>query len=104
MRIFNTGTIEQWILNYPDARQALATFKRVARSAKWASFLGLKSDFPSADSVTVKGLADTRVIFDICNNKYRMICHVNFAHSAIFLKGSYTHKEYDNLRLENLTF
>lgn len=70
------------------AKEAMAWF-RSARALRWSSFDDVRKDFPSADQVG-------RVpIFNIRNNRYRLIVRAEYGLQKLYIKALLTHKEYD---------
>lgn len=47
-------------------------------------------------------LANNRVVFNIKGNKYRLIVHVRYDISIIFIRFIGTHREYDDVDAENI--
>ncbi len=84
-----------WAKKFPDANESLCAWEKTVSKAMWKSFHDVKRDFPSADLVTLKSSKDSFLIFDICNNKFRMTVKVNFQFKMVILQEFMTHKEYD---------
>nr|BFD33613.1 type II toxin-antitoxin system HigB family toxin [Pigmentibacter ruber] len=99
MRIITTGVLNEYMEQYPDAKLWLKNFKTLAGSAKWTSFAELKQDYPQSDMIPTDTTKDTRVVFDVKGNKYRMVTHVNFKFQFIYLKAFWTHAEYSKVNL-----
>jgi mRNA interferase HigB len=68
-------------------REALAWFK-VAQAAKWDSFNAVQEQFKDAD--LVNGL----LVFNIRQNRYRLIVFPVFGRRKLYIKALMTHKEY----------
>jgi mRNA interferase HigB len=62
---------------------------KVAKQAGWENFAQLKQTFGSADWV------GNCVVFDVGNNRYRLIGRVNFRKYIIYVLKVMDHKEYD---------
>lgn len=57
------------------------------------------SSFSNSDLVTCKKSRQSRIVFNVGSNKYRMICGFKFNAGSclLFVKFSGTHKEYDKV-------
>ena len=51
----------------------------------------LINSFPNSDLITCKKTKQSRIVFNIGSNKYRMICGYLFKNNATILSVSYTH-------------
>ncbi len=74
---------------HSDAVASLAAWKRIVRRADWKSGADVKLTFPNAD------LVGEKTVFNIAQNRYRLIAFVSFRYRSIFVKAILTHKEYD---------
>jgi mRNA interferase HigB len=61
----------------------------VARKVKWPNFGALKQTFGSADRV------GNCIVFDVGNNRFRLIARVNFGAGIIYVLKVMDHAEYD---------
>ena len=80
---------ETW-RNRADAERALSAWYKIASNVEWANFAGLKQTFGSADQV------GNCVVFDIGNNRYRLIGRVLYPHKLYVLRVM-DHEEYDRV-------
>jgi len=80
---------ETW-RNRADAERALSAWYKIASKVEWANFAGLKQTFGSADQV------GNCVVFDIGNNRYRLIGRVFYPHKLYVLRVM-DHEEYDRV-------
>ena len=62
---------------------------QLARSAAWANFAALRQTFGSADRV------GDCVVFDVGNNRFRLIGRVRFAGGIVYVLKVMDHTEYD---------
>ena len=74
---------------HPQAKAPLTQWYDVARRAEWRSPQDIRNDFNSVDFVS-----DNRVIFDLGENKYRLIARVSYRFKQVLVKFVGTHKEY----------
>lgn len=71
------------------AERDLLTWYDLARRAEWSHFADLKSTFGSAD------LVGNCVVFDVCNNRHRLIGRVNYRREIVYVLKVMDHREYD---------
>ena len=59
----------------------------------------LINSFPNSDLITCKKTKQSRIVFNIGSNKYRMICGYLFKNNAtiLFIKFIGTHTQYDKI-------
>lgn len=69
-------------------RDFMAWYKGT-RKATWGNFGGLRQTFGSADQV------GNCVVFDVGNNRYRLICRVMYEKGIVYVLRPMDHKEYD---------
>ncbi len=74
------------------AQKDLLTWFKLAESADWANFAALKQTFGSADQV------GNCVIFDVGNNRFRLIGRVFYAAGKLYILRVMDHHEYDKGR------
>jgi mRNA interferase HigB len=72
-----------------DVRAEALAWYRTAKSADWGNFASVRDDFPDAD--LVNGL----LVFNIRQNRYRLIVYPVFARRRLYIKALLTHMEYD---------
>jgi mRNA interferase HigB len=71
------------------AERDLTAWYKPAISARWANFGALRQTFGSADQV------GNCVVFDVGNNRFRLIGRVNYARGIIYVLKVMGHSEYD---------
>jgi mRNA interferase HigB len=74
------------------AERDLAAWYKLARSARWANFGALRQTFGSADQI------GNCVVFDVGNNRFRLIGRVNYARGILYVLRVMGHLEYDKKR------
>ena len=93
MRVISKRRLREfWESRRHDAEVAqrnLSTWYKLARNAKWANFGALKQTFGSADQV------GNCVVFDVGNNRFRLIGRVNYGKGIIYVLRVMDHAEYD---------
>jgi mRNA interferase HigB len=75
-----------------DAERALSIWHKLAKAADWDHFAALKQTFGSADQV------GNCVVFDVGNNKYRLIGRIFYGTRIVYVLKVMDHKEYDRNR------
>lgn len=97
-RIISKRTIREfWEKRFPDSQEALEAWHAEAKNADWLTPANVKAQYRSASI-----LKDSRVVFNICGNKYRLIVKINFPASIIYIRFIGTHKEYDAIDAETV--
>ena len=91
MKIYGEAVATKFAKQHADARKWIQRFLKIVATTDWADFVALKQSFPSADL----GRNTGRVIFDVCNNKYRLIAAVKFKERELLIESVMTHREYD---------
>ena len=80
-----------------DAEQPLKAWFREASRADWATPAQVKADFRSASIV-----GDSRVIFNVAGNKYRLVVKMNYPYRIVYVRFIGTHREYDRISVEEV--
>lgn len=71
------------------ARRDLTVWYKITSKALWANFAALKQTFGSADQV------GNCVVFDVGNNRYRLIARVFYRSHRVYVLKVMDHAEYD---------
>jgi mRNA interferase HigB len=74
------------------AERDLTAWYKLAKKVRLANYGALKQAFPSADQV------GNCVVFDVGNNRFRLIARVIFAKGKIYVLKVMDHAEYDKRR------
>lgn len=82
---------------YWDAKGPIEAWHAEALKANWASPQELKAQFRTASV-----LKNSRVVFNIGGNKYRLMVAIDYRRQAMFVKFIGTHQEYDCIDAENV--
>lgn len=93
MRIISRKRLREfWCVRKGDAAVAerdLSTWYKLAHAAEWKDFADLKQTFGSADQV------GNCVVFDVGNNRFRLIGRVRYARGIVYVLRIMDHREYD---------
>ncbi len=71
------------------ARRDLSTWFKMAEVAEWAHFGAIRQSFGSADQV------GNCVVFDVGNNRFRLIGRVFYATGKLYILKVMDHRQYD---------
>jgi mRNA interferase HigB len=72
-----------------DVRTDVLAWYRVAKAADWASFADVRATIADTD------LVNKLLVFNIRQNRFRLIVYPVFSHRKLYVKALLTHKEYD---------
>ena len=86
-----------WEQRFSDSKGALESWYAEVKSAQWQTPAEIKAQYRNAS--ILKG---SRVVFNICGNKYRVIVRINFSASIVYIRFVGTHKEYDTIDAESI--
>jgi len=78
--------------SFPDAEQALRAWYAEAKNATWRTPADVKAAYGNASIV-----ANNRVVFNICGNKYRLVVQMHYNTGFAFVRFVGTHAEYDKI-------
>jgi mRNA interferase HigB len=78
-----------------DAKGPLEAWHYEAKHAQWASPADVKGQYRSASI-----LKNSRVVFNIAGNKYRLVVRINYDSKTVFVRFIGTHQEYDEIDAE----
>ena len=97
MRVIARRTLREFWERHRDAERMLKAWFAEASTASWDTPQSIKARYRHASFV-----ADNRVIFNVCGNKYRLIAHVNYDYGVVLIKFVGTHEEYDRIDPETV--
>ncbi len=100
MRIIAKRTlVEYWEkgTGHRDAKAHLEAWYKEAKSAAWRNPADVKKQYRSASIVK-----SSRIVFNICGNKYRLVVKINYPAQIVFIRFIGTHKEYDDINVEEI--
>jgi mRNA interferase HigB len=82
---------------YPEARVALLQWYHDVSGMQAENFNELKQRYPNASIV-----ADSRVVFNIVGNRYRLVVRFSFEYKAVQIKWFGPHAAYDVIDVNNV--
>ena len=86
-------TLEQFWECHRKAEGPLKVWFAIASHANWAGPADIKRQF----GTSVDFVSDSRVIFDIGGNKFRLVVHISYKFGRLLIKFVGTHAEYDRI-------
>ncbi len=95
MKILALSTLKEFWERYKDSKQGLLSWYAEVKHAEWNNSGDIKAKYRSASVIGNK-----RVVFNICGNKYRLLCAVAYERKEVFVKFIGTHKQYDVINAE----
>ncbi len=93
MRVISKKILREFWLKYRDAEPSLKDWYKKVVHADWDHTDDVKRTFSSVDHLQVN--KTTVSIFNIAGNNYRLIAVIHFDKKRLFVRGIFTHKEYD---------
>jgi mRNA interferase HigB len=97
MRVIAKKILREFWEKQTDSEHQLKTWFQDASKANWTSPNDIKSEYPKASI-----LKHSRVVFNICGNKYRLIVQLNYTRQWVFIRFIGTHNDYDRIDAEKI--
>lgn len=94
MKIVKRHIIDNFKSKHDDARKPLDNWLAIVTLSSWETPSDIKNVFGSADF-----LPGNRVVFNIKDNRYRLLVEVLFVRGAVAILRIGTHSEYDRWEL-----
>ena len=98
LRIIAKRTLRQFWNRHPRAEVPLRSWFALVEGSTWHGPADVKQMF----GTSVDFVHDSRLIFDIAGNKYRLIVHVAYRFGRVLIKFVGTHAEYDRIDPETI--
>ena len=96
MRIVSRKALREFSDANPKAKPGLDAWYHEVKRIEWRSPGDVLKLYPKARFV------GNRVIFDIANNRYRLVVKVSYASGKVFIRFVGTHSEYDRINVEEV--
>ncbi len=96
-RIFAKSTLREYWKKHPDCEQYLKTWYDTAINSDWETPADVKQTYANASI-----LKDSKIVFNIKGNSYRLITKFNFEKKWIFIKFIGLHSEYDKIDVNKI--
>jgi mRNA interferase HigB len=92
MHVITRKRLNEFATQHPGIQNALAQWYRLVKQNEFASFVELRTIFPSADQV------GKLTVFNIGGNKVRLIAAIHYNRKKVYIRAVLTHAEYDEER------
>ncbi|HEX8350622.1 MAG TPA: type II toxin-antitoxin system HigB family toxin [Hymenobacter sp.] len=92
MVIISKPRLNEYATRNAQATEALNLWYYLVKAADWSDFNALRQDMPATDYVL-----NDRYVFNIKGNHYRLIARIIFPVRTLYIRGIFTHAEYDKL-------
>jgi mRNA interferase HigB len=97
MRVIAKKALREFWERFPESENALKTWFAEAERATWSTPGEIKAQYRSASI-----LKDSRVVLNICGNKYRLVAKINYKNGIVLIRFVGTHREYDAINAEEV--
>jgi mRNA interferase HigB len=97
MQVIALRPLREFWIKHPRAEMPLRAWYSLVSRAEWSGPADVRRSFGSADFA-----GDSRVIFDIGGNKWRVVAHIAYACRRVLIKFVRTHKDYDAINAETV--
>jgi len=92
MNIYNRSSLIAFYNKHADCKDVLEKWYHDVCGAKWVRPSDVVRDFNTARTIK-----NSRAIFEINHNDYRLIIEINYHKGWVFIKFIGTHSEYDKV-------
>ncbi len=97
MRVVALKALRDFWAKHPDAEQPLRVWFELTSKALWRQPADIKAQLRSASI-----LKNSRVVFNIKGNDYRVVAGLAYNTGLVFVKFIGTHKAYDAIDAETI--
>ena len=95
MRVISRSRLKAFWAEHPDAEKELTKWYAVVDSVIWRTPAAVKQAFGARVDFVQVDSGNTVAVFDIANNKYRLVAAIHYDFPRVFVLRVMTHKEYD---------
>jgi mRNA interferase HigB len=95
MRVISKTRLKEFWAVHPDAEKELTKWYAVTSSITWKTPADAKRSFGARLDFVKVASGNTVGVFDITNNKYRLVAAVHYDYPRVFVLRVMTHEEYD---------
>jgi len=91
-RIFAKSALRVFWEKHPEAEQYLKTWYDTAMNSHWRTPAEVKKTYATASI-----LKDSRIVFNINGNSFRLVAKINYEKQWIFIRFIGSHSEYNKI-------
>ncbi len=95
MRIVSRRPLKEFATRFSDAEGQLDAWFHEVKKACWQTPANIKAKYGSASI-----LKDSRVVFNICGNKYKLVVKINYKNGVVLIRFIGTPEEYGKIDAE----
>lgn len=92
MHVISRKRLNEFAEQHNEAKASLAHWYQLIKRGTFASFIELRTVFPSADQV------GKLTVFNVGGNKIRLIAAIHYNRRKVYVRAVLTHTEYDEQR------
>ena len=97
MRLISVGTLRAYYSKHPETETGIKVWVQKIKKANWENPNDVLETFSKA-----RPIKNSRVVFKINKNDYRIIVMVNYERKSVFVCFIGTHEEYDRIDPETV--
>ena len=92
MRVLSRSTLRDFWADHPDAEEPLTAWFGLVERSDWAKPEDVRDTVRTADI-----LPDNRVVFNVLNNRYRVVVKIHYNTRIVYIRFVGTHAQYDRI-------
>lgn len=96
MHVISKAILRRFTVVHKEAESRLNSWFRTLEHSSPSNFEELKQIFPSADYVPKRF-----TVFDVGGNAYRVVVVIHYNTQRAYIRGVFTHREYDKWTKDN---
>jgi mRNA interferase HigB len=97
VRIIAIKTLKEFWKKHPGSEQLLRAWYAEAKNADWEKPSDITRLYRTASILT-----NSRVVFNIKGNEYRLVVAINYDYKIVYIRFTGTHKEYDKINAKEI--
>ncbi len=94
MNVIKKKTLDGRVVHHSNAAESLSAWRKIFEKTDFMDIHAIRAALPTAD------FADPYTIFNIKGNHYRLITVIHYLCQRVYIKGFFTHAEYDQWNKE----